>query len=349
MKNLNNKYKNVLLIISTQGIASLFLAVVLALLRSLSGVFNFTQILVRHLLCSTSRARALSSAGALQFSTISQYSIDFVSRVRVYSKIFVIVGFFTFVIFGGVSVHAVSISEDFKANDSYPNGSIVSLTKASSDQVELSNTNNTDYLLGVVNDPNQSAISFDKNETDVSVALRGDVKVLVSNVNGEIVQGDFITTSWLDGVGMKASADSQQKIIGVAQEDFDLSQATEYGDIDTPSGKQKVSVDTVLVRLSDKEGTESTLENKNSVEEAFSEVIGQDVSLDKIIIGSLLFVMSLTVSGMFTISSIKGSFISIGRNPMASTSINKGMVRVAIISTVILLTGTVVAYAVMVL
>ena len=64
---------------------------------------------------------------------------------------------------------------------------------------------------------------------------------------------------------------------------------------------------------------------------------------------SAVFFISLAVAAMFVVSSIKGSFVSIGRNPMASASIHKGMVRVAILAVTIIVTGAVVSYTVLVL
>src|SRR5690606_28437092 len=54
----------------------------------------------------------------------------------------------------------------------------------------------------------------------VFVATRGRYDVLVSNQNGDIKEGDLITLSALNGVGMKAG-DSQAFVVGRAIEVFD--------------------------------------------------------------------------------------------------------------------------------
>jgi hypothetical protein len=241
------------------------------------------------------------------------------------------------------------VSESFSGSEIYPTGSVVSVKRDLPDDVELAHINNSEYLLGVVNAEDESTITFKKENSNVSVALSGEVRVFVTDANGSVKRGDFIGASWLEGVGMRALPDEQQKLVGIAQEDFDPDTAEEYGEIDTSTGKKNVKINTVLVRLFDKESPQTTSENQRGIEGAFSSVVGKDVSLTKILVGSLLFVVSLTVSALFVTSSIRGSFISIGRNPMASVSIHKGMIRVAFISVVMLLTGATAAYAVLVI
>lgn len=242
---------------------------------------------------------------------------------------------------------ASNISEEFNSDESYPRGTIVSVKRDLPDDVELTSLSNSQFLLGVVNNETESVINFNKDNANVSVALTGEVRVLVTDANGPIKRGDFIGASWLKGVGMLAVTDEEQKLVGVAQENFNLSQAEEYGEIETSSGIKDVKVGSVLVRLFDKESIISDLNGKGGIEGAFTTVIGKDVSLAKILIGSLLFLTSLTIAGMFITSSIRGSFVSIGRNPMAGASIHKGMIRVAILAVVIILTGALVAYAIL--
>ncbi len=260
--------------------------------------------------------------------------------------LFVVLALF---ISNSIAVSASTITEDFNGESSYPKGSVVSIKKGEPGDIELTDLNNSEYLLGVVADDSQSSISFKKQSSNVSVALSGEVEVLVSDANGDIVRGDFIGASWLEGVGMKAIDDEKQKLLGVAQEGLDSVKAEEYGGIDTENGRKDVSVGVIKVRLFDKESPLASASESNAVQGVLSSVVGKDVSITRAVIGSILFSVSLIVAAMFITSSVKGSFISIGRNPMASASIHKGMVRVAILSVVIIITGTAVAYAVLAL
>ena len=244
---------------------------------------------------------------------------------------------------------ASTITEDFNADAEYPKGSIVSIKRGEPGDIELSNLNNSEYLLGVVADDSLSSISFRKQSADVSVALLGEVDVLVSDANGDVVRGDFIGASWLEGVAMRAIDDKKQKLLGVAQENLADVKTQNYGDIDTENGNREANVGFITVRLFDKESPLSSASENSAVQGVLSSVVGKDVSITRAVISSILFSISLIVAAMFITSSVKGSFISIGRNPMASASIHKGMVRVAVLSVVIIITGTVVAYAVLAL
>jgi hypothetical protein len=83
--NQNNKHKNVLFIISTQGIAKMrSLAVVRGLFTLVSRLFNILETDIRHQNGSTSgQSRALSRFGAFLVSFVSQTSST--SRARLSS------------------------------------------------------------------------------------------------------------------------------------------------------------------------------------------------------------------------------------------------------------------------
>ncbi len=99
-----------------------------------------------------------------------------------------------------------------------PEGSIVTLK-------------NTGYLLavaeydedmvGVVN--HQPSVSYEENNPDKNAYLvtGGLSYILVSNANGPINNGDYITSSTRTGVGVKATTSG--KVIGRALEDYDKS------------------------------------------------------------------------------------------------------------------------------
>jgi uncharacterized membrane protein len=137
-------------------------------------------------------------------------------------------------------------------------------------------------------------------------------------------------------------------LLGIALDDFDLSSANEYGEIDTPDGKQEVKIGTINVRLFEKEGSEELLLNKGGLEGFLTSLAGREVSFAKIMAGSIIFLMSVVVAGFFASSSIKGSFISIGRNPMASASIYRSLLHVTMVSVIVIVIGTALSYVVLV-
>lgn len=249
-----------------------------------------------------------------------------------------------------VSSIAATIGEEFIAAKQLEKGSIVSLSQDDPKTVELSTISNSEYLIGVVNETDSNVVTYakDSTEVEVSVSLAGETEVFVSDANGKIAKGDFIGASWLEGVGMKAITSDKQKLLGVAIDDFDPSSGSEYGEIETPDGKKEVRIGTINVRLFDKEGSEDLLLKKGGLEGFLTTLAGREISFAKIMAGSIIFLMSVVVAGFFASSSIKGSFISIGRNPMASASIYRSLLHVTMVSVIVIVIGTTLSYVVLV-
>jgi len=241
------------------------------------------------------------------------------------------------------------IGEEFNSTQSFVKGAVVSIDQSNPKDITLSTLANSEYLLGTVVNSTDSLVSFSKNNSSVSVALNGEAQVLVSNANGNVAKGDFIGASWLEGVAMKSLDTDKQKLLGVAMEDLNLSEAKDYGSIKTSQGDKSISVGYLKVRLFNKEGIRSTIVQNTGIEGVLSSIAGKDVSFAKVLVGLAIFLMSIIVSGFFVSSSIKGSFVSIGRNPMASDSIYRSLLHVSMVSVVVIVIGTALAYVVLVI
>jgi hypothetical protein len=271
------------------------------------------------------------------------------SNFTLYDKILV---FLVFLSFCGLFIYppksrASTIAEEFTSNSQIEIGSLVSLMKDDPKQVETSSIAGNDYLLGVVAESNASSVTYAKGGSKVSVALSGEVKAFVSDANGIVAKGDFVGASWLEGVGMKSNTGDEHKLLGVALEDYDPASAQEYGEIDTPDGVKTISIDTINVRLFEKNSSEAAVTSSSGLEGLLSQIAGKNVSLAKIIACLVIFIMSVLVSGFFVSSSIRGSFISIGRNPLASSSIYHSLLHVTSVSVIIILIGTALSYVVL--
>ena len=258
-----------------------------------------------------------------------------------------------FLIFGILNAYssASTLGEEFISSERFEKGSIVSLKKDNPKEVELSTILNNKYLLGVVNDTGSNLITYSRGNSELAVSLSGEVQVFVTDVNGEIKKGDFIGASWLEGVGMKADSKKEQKLLGVALEDFNIDgNAKEYGEIDTPDGMKTVRVDTILIRLFNKDTSGSTTTtNTDSIEGFIRSIAGRDVSFAKAVSVSIIFLTSLVAAGFFVSSSIRGSFVSRGRNPRASASIYKGLLHVTTVAIIVIMIGTTLSYVVLVI
>ncbi len=244
--------------------------------------------------------------------------------------------------------YAVLLSEQFKQDGSVFTGAVVSLDEQDATRIDLATVENTDYLVGVVVDDASGSLQFAKSGAQANVALSGEAEVYVTDVNGVVKTGDFVSVSWVEGLAMKASSTQIQKPIGIALEDYDESKQKQYGDVTTPEGTKSANVDIVRIRLFDRQANDTGISTRNGVEGFIQNLAGKDVSYAKILAGTLIFFLSLLIAGLFIISSIRGSFISIGRNPMASNSIYKSLLHVSGLSVIVILIGTALAYVVLV-
>ena len=74
-----------------------------------------------------------------------------------------------------------------------------------------------------------AANGYKKSDDYHAVAVAGRVPVNVSTENGPIVQGDFLTSSSIPGVAMKASKSGE--VIGTATQAYDNPDPTAIGSI----------------------------------------------------------------------------------------------------------------------
>jgi hypothetical protein len=241
------------------------------------------------------------------------------------------------------SASATFISEEFSSNSSMVDGSLVSKVDGAS-PIELSNLNNEFYFLGVVAQDSNSTVTIAKNDANMPVAISGEVNLLASNINGEIKEGDLLTLSWISGVAMKLTENTNTRVIAVALEDFDASSAKSYSSIDSPTGEEgAVKVNQLFVRLTGSDAFSAQQINSQSYG-LIEKLTGKEISIVRLIAGLFVFVATFVIASVFIYSSIKGSFISFGRNPLASNAIYAGLLQVSATSVVIIAVGATIAY-----
>ena len=145
-----------------------------------------------------------------------------------------------------------SISQGYSTTDSVSIGSIVSLKSNSTDQVSAATTDNANSILGVViNDANSLLSLSSADSKQVQVGTSGIIEVLVSDINGDIKQGDSITSSSISGVGMKATVNT--KVVGIAQESLTSSNSANQSYTDKAGKTHSVRLGqiAVLVNVTD--------------------------------------------------------------------------------------------------
>lgn len=232
---------------------------------------------------------------------------------------------------------ATLLSQSFITDKDLPLGSIVSLHKGSTDHVDSATTKNANYIFGVVVDAGTSQLSISSDQNNhVSVATGGVEQILVSDINGSLSVGDPITASPISGVGMKAT--SNVKIIGVAQDSFPNTTATQQSYKDQ-QGKQhnvKLGEVPVLVNVAYYYKQPDKTLIPPAIQNIANSLAGKKVDTLPILISIGIFIVTLIVVVSIIYSLIRSSIISVGRNPMAQAAVYRNVIQLSLLIIIIL-------------
>lgn len=222
------------------------------------------------------------------------------------------------------------LSESYTSEEQLPLSAIVSLKDNADDQVVAANTGNVDKMLGVVIDRSDASMSVSGGKAnEVQIAKTGTLQVLVSNINGIVEQGDYITASPINGVGMRATGST--KVIGVAQNNLTNGVAQQVTNAD--GTQQTVSVGTIAVLVS-VSGYIDKSENSfipRPVQEVANTLAGRTVSPLPILLSLGVFLVTLIIVTVIIYSMVRNGIISVGRNPLSSGAIYKNVVQLSVL------------------
>jgi hypothetical protein len=236
-----------------------------------------------------------------------------------------------------------SISQEFKTNDSnVSSAALVGIEKENSNTIELATIKEADKLLGVVGA--KPLIELSGGASGVQVVTSGLTLTLVSDINGKVVNGDKVTASPIEGVGMKATENTV--IVGTAQGDL-ANASTEERTITTKDGKkQTVNIGLLPVQVSVAYYTVD--DGKASYVPAFlqelaNNVSGRNVSPVRVLVAALILLLLFVSITVLLYSAVRSSIISIGRNPLSESAVRKSLVEVG------LTVGTVLVFAILII
>jgi hypothetical protein len=246
-----------------------------------------------------------------------------------------------------------SIIQSYNADPSVLTGMIVGFKdKTHSIVMPLSSLASRNMLGAVVPASNATLSLTPESDSSqqVLIATAGTYDVLVSNQNGGIKSGDYLTISALDGIAMKSSSDTQE-VIGRSAGSFDGSK----GVIDTVPIKSALGhVSTVALgrvpvdlRLSPnplyvKSSTLPGIVTKTAIA-----IAGKSVSIGQIYLCMTLLVLTFFVTGVIYYSAVRNGIISIGRNPLSKKSVIAGLLKVLVVGLIIFAAGVFAAFLVL--
>jgi len=252
---------------------------------------------------------------------------------------FVIVAIWGLLIAGCITIlpskvdAAGSLSQAFTTTDSSSvAGTLVSLKPGTTNAIEKATSSNASQLLGVVG--GKPLVALGETGKEAQVVVSGLTPTLVSNVNGDIKVGDKITASPIQGIGMKAVASSE--VVGTAESSLDNNViATRQIKDDTGRATSvKIGIIAVQVNVAFYTAQQSTFNDfvPPFLVNLASTIAGKEISPIRVLVSSATLFVGFVVAGVMLQAGVRAGIISLGRNPLASKILRRGLLDVLITS-----------------
>ena len=194
-------------------------------------------------------------------------------------------------------------------------GTLVSLKDLAGDTIEPATISNSRKFLGVYVEKEGATVAVTKPSGDYQVAVSGSAISLVSNISGDIREGDLVAPSVISGVAGKFSAGNN--VIGVALSDFDRSDPknTKVDVVLTDGSKKQAIIGPLAIELfAIKNGVEPKPDLIGWVER----LSGKPVSSFKIVSALVLTVLLIGSVTIMAYSAIRNTIVQSSRNPLAN-------------------------------
>lgn len=250
------------------------------------------------------------------------------------------------------SVGAATVTQGYHSAATVEVGMVVSTTKTAAGDIEKTTPDNELRLAGVVVDAPDTLIDVQPHGTDVRVATQGEVSVLVSDINGAIKAGDSLIISPLAGIAMKDIASSEAtRYVAVASENFDgLSKQATTVQATRQNGSH-ITVHVGLVKakilLTNRTPSNKTGKNTGLLAAIAQKIAGRPVNNTQVLVSSAILLASFLLTGLILHGAVKGSFVSLGRNPLSRPAIVNNLAKVFVLALVILTGGIATAYIIL--
>lgn len=239
---------------------------------------------------------------------------------------------------------AQSVSEGYSSEHVLQRGMIVRLKENDATKVEPVGMDGSEHVHGVVVAANDAPVTLAKDGQKVFVSNVGQYEVLVSDQNGSINSGDYVSVSSLAGIGMKTS-DKEPFIIGRALTVFDGKQnIISSVEIKDTSGKTRsVNIGRIKVDIVVTAKNPLLKETEPNVPEllrkASETIAGKPVNAVRAYLGLIVFIITTIVATSLLYGGVRSAITSIGRNPLSRKSILRGMVQVVLTGLIVFITG----------
>ncbi len=260
--------------------------------------------------------------------------------------------FITVCLSGSVGAVSQLVAQGYSSTSNLQPGMIVRLDSSTNGQVTALDLSHINQMLGVIISASDAALTLSQanaSQQEVYVSNFGQHEVLVTNQNGPITTGDYITISSLSGIGMKAD-NNESLILGRAAAGFDGIHNVISTDSLSQSNGQKLNLSIGMIPVNINIAPNPLAQGAKGVPAFINKLTkyatNKSVSASRIYLGMLSVVAGLIITITIVYSGIRNGFISIGRNPLAKRAIAMNLIRVVVIAIVIFAASLGAAYAI---
>lgn len=247
-----------------------------------------------------------------------------------------------------------AVAQGYSATSNLQPGTIVSLNPTNANQVEPLNYNSISQMFGVVVLPSQSAITLGQSNdsNQVYVTNFGKHNVLVSNQNGPIKVGGYISISSISGVGMAANT-SQKLVLGQAAASFNGTANVVGSEVIKNSLNQSQTVEIgtipVVISIEDNPLKSGPVGLPTILEKISKFATNKSVSAYRVYLGALVVLLGTILAITIVYAGVKNGLISIGRNPLAKKIIGAKLFKLVITGIFVLIVSFGAAYLILVI
>ncbi|HEY4964097.1 MAG TPA: hypothetical protein VIH90_05370 [Candidatus Saccharimonadales bacterium] len=239
-----------------------------------------------------------------------------------------------------------SVTQSYNADSTVDIGMLVRLKPGVQNTVEALPMNRLTNLLGVAVQQNSSSFALTPqsvSKQQIFVATSGRVNVLVSDQNGPIITGDYVSISAINGVAMKADG-GQSEIIGKAALPFTGNSNTlGTASITNTLGKSvQVSLGMIPVDLAIASNPLAIKSNDyvpSFLSKAATAIATKPVSAARIYISFTIILVASFLTASMIYSGVRSGMIAVGRNPLSKKSIIRSLTQTVIAGLIIFLGG----------
>lgn len=236
-------------------------------------------------------------------------------------------------------VQAFEVASTYTLNDNQAvSGDIISNTPGKG--FVRSNVTYDNHIFGVLSD-NPLIVNrpTDPNSKERPILQTGDLDVNVTDFNGKISKGDYISSSPIPGKGMKATLSGY--VIGVAISDMTSGDNTSFQGRQLSNGVVKVSLRIEYAELSTPRSSSSFFSALNAAFFRSVQNPEQFTLVIRYIIAGIIVILSLLIGFFAFTQSISKGIEAMGRNPLARRSIQISII-IQVIMTILTTIGSIV-------